>query len=173
MGCAINVIQTPLRAIIADVAPESQQELGQSISSVWQAVGGIVGFLVAYIWNPLSIMRPYFVASAVALVVTTAIACVVAHEVSHVTLSLLVWHTCAPHVADLCRVCCRNGTSMLCLRRVAAVPPPVSFRMCLWASRRCHPACGVFASCSLPRGRRGLRTTPTGRPGWGRTFTAG
>lgn len=83
LGCAINVIQTPLRAIIADVAPESQQELGQSISSVWQAVGGIVGFLVAYIWNPLSIMRPYFVASAAALVVTTAVACVVAREVRH------------------------------------------------------------------------------------------
>jgi len=81
LGCAINVIQTPLRAIIADIAPESQQELGQSISSIWQAIGGIVGFLVGYIWDPLTIMRPYFVASATALVATTTIACFVAKEV--------------------------------------------------------------------------------------------
>lgn len=84
LGCAINVIQTPLRAIIADIAPESQQELGQSISSIWQAIGGIVGFLVGYIWDPLTIMRPYFVASATALVATTTIACFVAKEKRHV-----------------------------------------------------------------------------------------
>lgn len=110
LGCAINVIQTPLRvcspltmrmlsnspthrrcvylppspqAIVADVAAEEQQETGQSLASIFQALGGIVGFLVSYIWYPVAIMRPYFVASSVTLVVTTIITCCVAKEAQH------------------------------------------------------------------------------------------
>lgn len=84
LGAAINIVQTPLRAIVADVAAEEQQELGQSLASAWQACGAIVGFMVGFVWDPLSIMREYFGASAACLVLTTAIACCISSEKRHV-----------------------------------------------------------------------------------------
>lgn len=83
LGCSINVIQTPLRAMVADTAAEEQQELGQSISSIWQALGGILGFLISFVWDPTTIMREYFLASAGTLVITTIICCCVIGEKQH------------------------------------------------------------------------------------------
>lgn len=83
LGAAINVIQTPLRALVADTAAEEQQELGQSLASMWQAMGGIAGFLVAFHWKALAIMREYFGASAITIVATTVVTCCIASEKAH------------------------------------------------------------------------------------------
>lgn len=42
----INVIQTPLRAIIADVAPPRFQSTSQLMAAMFQGVGGFVGYLL-------------------------------------------------------------------------------------------------------------------------------
>jgi solute carrier family 45 protein 1/2/4 len=41
---AINMIQTPLRALLVDIAPPSQQTLGNSLLSVMQGIGNLLVF---------------------------------------------------------------------------------------------------------------------------------
>jgi hypothetical protein len=42
----INVIQTPLRAIVADVAPPSMQGTGQLMAAMFQGLGGLLGYVL-------------------------------------------------------------------------------------------------------------------------------
>eukprot|EP00121_Abeoforma_whisleri_P007766 Awhi_evm1s7101 len=67
MDGTINVIQTPLRALIADFAPLEQQATGQLMASTFQGVGGLLGYaLQKYLWkDPLSILVLFLVVLAI------------------------------------------------------------------------------------------------------------
>lgn len=103
MDCSLNVLQTPLRvrwhrcacfsslrtdgaaapraqAIVADIAPSHQQELGQALVSLWSALGSIVAFLFGYIMDPVLYIREYFAIASCLLFFTCIAACVVAKE---------------------------------------------------------------------------------------------
>eukprot|EP00121_Abeoforma_whisleri_P014426 Awhi_evm1s13303 len=67
MDGTINVIQTPLRALIADFAPPEQQATGQLMASTFQGLGGLVGyFLQKFLWtDPLEILALFMVVFAI------------------------------------------------------------------------------------------------------------
>lgn len=47
-----NMLQGPCRALVADIAGPKQQELGNSILSLWLALGNITGYIAGWIeWN--------------------------------------------------------------------------------------------------------------------------
>lgn len=46
MDGTINVIQTPLRAIVADVSPPSMQSTGQLMAAMFQGLGGLLGYVL-------------------------------------------------------------------------------------------------------------------------------
>lgn len=46
MDGTINVIQTPLRALVADVSPPKHQGTGQLFCAMFQGLGGFVGYLL-------------------------------------------------------------------------------------------------------------------------------
>eukprot|EP01029_Cantina_marsupialis_P013946 TRINITY_DN309089_c7_g1_i1.p1 TRINITY_DN309089_c7_g1~~TRINITY_DN309089_c7_g1_i1.p1 ORF type:complete len:478 (-),score=152.91 TRINITY_DN309089_c7_g1_i1:820-2253(-) len=81
LGAAINIVQTPLRAIVADLASEKQQNLGQSLSSLWNAFGAICGFLVGK--HALSIMHLYFEMAMALLFLTSVAACIIGKETQY------------------------------------------------------------------------------------------
>ncbi|KNC81766.1 hypothetical protein SARC_05935 [Sphaeroforma arctica JP610] len=79
-GC-INVIQTPLRALIADFAPPSQQSAGQLMASTFQGVGGLVGYVLQkyFYTDPLEVMV-LFILVLVVNVVFVGLACFLIKE---------------------------------------------------------------------------------------------
>lgn len=51
LDVVVNVIQTPIRAIVSDMASQDQQLHGQIISVVFQGVGAFLGFGIMKIWD--------------------------------------------------------------------------------------------------------------------------
>jgi solute carrier family 45 protein 1/2/4 len=91
---ANNMLQGPCRALVADIAGPEQQELGNSIFSLWIALGSVTGYIAGWIsWSEyISFMRTEacqaacedlrvsFIISIVLLIVTTIITLVSAKE---------------------------------------------------------------------------------------------
>lgn len=101
MDCANNVLQLPARvrarrrtpcrpsspsrgpapitqAVVADLASEDQQELGQALVSLWSAVGSVAAFAVAALIDPVGRIRGYFGLASALLVCSCTATIVVA-----------------------------------------------------------------------------------------------
>eukprot|EP00121_Abeoforma_whisleri_P014448 Awhi_evm1s13324 len=70
MDGTINVIQTPLRALIADFAPPEQQATGQLMAATFQGLGGLIGYFIQkFLWtDPLEILPLFMVVLAINIV---------------------------------------------------------------------------------------------------------
>eukprot|EP00121_Abeoforma_whisleri_P011127 Awhi_evm1s10266 len=70
MDGTINVIQTPLRALIADFAPSEQQATGQLMAATFQGLGGLIGYFIQkFLWtDPLDILPLFMVVLAINIV---------------------------------------------------------------------------------------------------------
>lgn len=101
MDCANNVLQLPARvrareqapsrcgpccrghtlrtqALVADLASEEQQELGQALVSLWSAVGSVAAFAAAALVDPVGRIRGYFGLASALLVCSCTATIVVA-----------------------------------------------------------------------------------------------
>eukprot|EP01097_Dermamoeba_algensis_P007600 TRINITY_DN483_c0_g1_i1.p1 TRINITY_DN483_c0_g1~~TRINITY_DN483_c0_g1_i1.p1 ORF type:complete len:314 (-),score=44.99 TRINITY_DN483_c0_g1_i1:737-1678(-) len=52
MDLSINAVQTPIRALVSDLASRDQQNLGQSIATLMQGIGAVSGNAVCYVFDP-------------------------------------------------------------------------------------------------------------------------
>jgi solute carrier family 45 protein 1/2/4 len=57
-----NMLQGPCRALVADIAGPEQQELGNSVFSLWLALGSITGYIAG--WMRWSRFFPFMITSA-------------------------------------------------------------------------------------------------------------
>lgn len=82
MDMSINVIQTPLRAIVADLAPAAQQELGQSMAQAWTALGAISAFgFTAIVGDPVASLHALLGTASLLVVLSVGVSAWAAQEV--------------------------------------------------------------------------------------------
>eukprot|EP00735_Rhodelphis_limneticus_P006913 TRINITY_DN19383_c0_g1::TRINITY_DN19383_c0_g1_i1::g.7801::m.7801 TRINITY_DN19383_c0_g1::TRINITY_DN19383_c0_g1_i1::g.7801 ORF type:complete len:521 (-),score=18.86,sp/O80605/SUC3_ARATH/29.47/1e-38,MFS_1/PF07690.11/3e-07,MFS_1/PF07690.11/8.9,MFS_1/PF07690.11/1e-10,MFS_2/PF13347.1/5.7e-07,MFS_2/PF13347.1/0.071,MFS_2/PF13347.1/1.1e+02,VIT1/PF01988.14/2.9e+02,VIT1/PF01988.14/0.52 TRINITY_DN19383_c0_g1_i1:5-1486(-) len=71
--CSNNLLQTPLRAMLAEECGPGQQNLAQAVTSTLVALGSVFGFLFGWFADPLEELQLYFMTSAAIILTTTCI----------------------------------------------------------------------------------------------------
>jgi len=85
LDVVVNVVQTPVRAIVSDMASQEQQMHGQIISVLFQGFGNLLGFGIMKIWAvPFESIFQLMVLVLSVLTLFIAIQMLVCHEVPYV-----------------------------------------------------------------------------------------
>jgi len=85
LDVVINIIQTPIRSIVADMASQDQQVDGQIISVLFQGIGNLLGFGIMKIWAvPFKAIIPLMILVLSILSVFVFIQMSICHETPYV-----------------------------------------------------------------------------------------
>lgn len=85
LDVVVNVVQTPVRAIVSDMASQEQQMAGQIVSVLFQGLGNLLGFSIMKMWAvPYEAILQLMVLVLTILTVFIAIQMAVCKEVPYV-----------------------------------------------------------------------------------------